>query len=121
MKRKYRLIKTTDFKRVRRLGKSYAHPLVVLIVHPNTSDRIRVGVAAGRSVGNAVQRNHAKRRLRETIRTILPAIRPGWDIILLARRPIIASTHQQVKTTIYHLLKRARLLEEIEIEGKLIG
>ncbi|HEX5943558.1 MAG TPA: hypothetical protein VFY66_14840, partial [Anaerolineales bacterium] len=32
MQRKFRLTRSEDFKRVRRSGKSYAHPLVVLIV-----------------------------------------------------------------------------------------
>lgn len=121
MKRKYRLIKSTDFKRVRRLGKSYAHPLVVLLKHPNASNQTRVGISAGRSVGNAVHRNRAKRILREIMRPILPAIRPGWDIILLARRPILSGKYNEVETAVQTLLKRAKILEEMEIEGRSIG
>lgn len=120
VKREYRLIKSTDFKRVRRLGKSYAHPLVVLLKHPNASKQTHVGIAAGRSVGNAVRRNRAKRILREIIRPILPAIRPGWDIILLARRPIISGKYHEIETAVENLLKRAKLLEEMETEGKSI-
>ena len=121
MKRKFRLIKSTDFKRVRRLGKSYAHPLVVLVKHPNASDQSHIGITAGRSVGNAVRRNHAKRILREMIRPILPAIRPGWDIILLARRPIVSGEYHEIETAVHTLFKRAKLLEEMEIEEKPIG
>ncbi len=116
MKRKFRLIKSTDFKRVRRLGKSYAHPLIVLVKHANATDPSRIGISAGRSVGNAVQRNYAKRRLRETIRPIYPAISPGWDIILLARKPMIACDYQQVETAVRTLLRKAGLLEKLETE-----
>ena len=101
VKRKFRLIKSTDFKRVRRLGKSYAHPLVVLVKHPNASGHTQIGITAGRSVGNAVYRNRAKRILREIIRPMLPAISPGWDIILLARKPMLSNDYQRNRNRLY--------------------
>ena len=69
--------------RVRQLGKSYAHPFVVLIKHPNHEDFSRFGVAAGRSIGNAVQRNRAKRRIREILRLHHPVIQPGLTLVCL--------------------------------------
>ena len=74
MQRKFRLTRSEDFKRVRRSGKSYAHPLVVLIVQSNNQPRVKIGVAAGRTVGTAVYRNRAKRLLREAMRTLIPDI-----------------------------------------------
>ena len=71
---------------MRRLGKSYAHPLVVLIVLANEKDRSQFAVSAGRSVGNAVERNRAKRLLRECIRPKIGQIAPGWDVVFIARR-----------------------------------
>src|SRR3989304_4410522 len=70
-------------KRVRRHGKSYADPLVVLIARRSEASSVHVGVAAGRSVGNAVHRNRAKRLLRAAMRPILPVIAPGWDLMLI--------------------------------------
>lgn len=111
VKRRFRLTKSTDFKRVRRMGKSYAHPLIVLIAHPNEHEHSRFAVAAGRSLGNAVQRNRAKRRLREAIRPLIPLIAPGWDVLVLARRPLLGATFQQCQDALADLLKRARLLK----------
>jgi ribonuclease P protein component len=85
VQRKFRLTRSEDFKRVRRSGKSYAHPLVVLIVQNNNQPRVKIGVAAGRTVGTAVYRNRAKRLLREAMRTLLPNIASGLDLILIAR------------------------------------
>lgn len=85
MNRRNRLTKTVDLQRVRRTGRSYAHPLVVLIACRNDLSVSRFGVLAGRSVGNAVRRNRAKRRLREAVRQFLPRINLGWDAILIAR------------------------------------
>ena len=111
MKRKFRLRRSTDFKRVRRLGKSYAHPFVVLVKYPNEAESSRFGVTAGRSIGNAVQRNRAKRRIRELVRQRLPLIENGWDVIFLARKNIQDATYTELQAAIDGLLKRAGLLK----------
>jgi len=110
VKRDFRLTRSTDLKRVRNLGKSYAHPLVVLVAHPSTETGPRVAVTAGRSVGGAVQRNRAKRLLREAARALLPTIRPGWDLVLIARQPLLGAAFQQVHATVSQLIARAGLL-----------
>ncbi len=110
MERRFRLTRSTDFKRVRRSGRSYAHPLIVLIARPNTDQLLRIGIAAGRSVGNAVKRNHIKRLLRASVHALLGEISPGWDIVILARESSAAATYQQIKEALYSLLKRACLL-----------
>jgi len=110
--RRFRLTRSTNFKRVRRYGKSHAHPLIVLIALPNQAENTRFGVAAGRSVGNAVQRNHAKRLLRHAIQQVFPIVKPGWDVVLIARRAIAQATFQQVEAALADLLGRAKLLQE---------
>lgn len=111
MKRNFRLTRSNDFKRVRSSGKSYAHPLVVLVKLPATEGKIRVGVTAGRSVGGAVQRNRAKRLLRESMRMLLSGIHTGWDLILIARQPLLAANFQQVQAAVFQLAQRANLLK----------
>jgi ribonuclease P protein component len=113
VQRKFRLTGTSNFKRVRRLGKSYAHPLIVLIVTPNDCDHSRFAIAAGRSVGNAVERNRAKRRLREAIRPYLLLIFPGWDVLVLARSPILSATYQRTQEALIGLLRKASLLNTL--------
>jgi ribonuclease P protein component len=116
MKRKFRLRKSTDFKRVRRLGKSYAHPFVVLIKHPNHEKQSRFGVVAGRSAGNAVQRNRVKRRIREIIRSRIPSIMDGWDIILLARCTTNNVTYAELQSALDELLKRAEISKDQHVQ-----
>ena len=111
MQRKFRLTRSTDFKRVRRFGKSYAHPLVVLIVQPNDQPALRVGVTAGRTVGTAVRRNRAKRLLRAAMQSFLPDLAPGPDILLIARQPLAASTLHEARAALQSLLRRAALLK----------
>jgi len=110
--RRLRLTRSTDFKRVRRLGKSYAHPLLVLIALPNGMERSRFGIAAGRSVGKAVERNRAKRLVREGLRPLTPQIEPGWDILLLARTSMAKSNLDSTRQALRTLLSRAHLLKD---------
>lgn len=112
MKREFRLTRSTDFQRVRRFGKSYAHPLVVLKALPNELDRTRVGLAAGKSVGKAVERNRAKRLMRAAITTLLPKITPGYDLALVARKPILEVKSPQVQEALAQNLRRAKLLKD---------
>ena len=110
MQRKFRLTRSEDFKRVRRSGKSYAHPLVVLIVQNNNQPRVKIGVAAGRTVGTAVYRNRAKRLLREAMRTLIPNIGSGLDLILIARPGLVSATLEDTRRALLNLLQRDRIL-----------
>ena len=110
MQRSFRLTRSEDFKRVRRDGKSYAHPLVVLIVQSNDQPRVRVGVAAGKAVGTAVYRNRTKRLLREAMRTLIPNIASGSDLILIARPALASATLADTRSVLLNLLQRAKVL-----------
>jgi ribonuclease P protein component len=109
--RNFRLKNSVDFMRVRRFGRSYAHPLIVLVALPMSANNIRIGIIAGRSLGNAVQRNHVKRMVRETLRTLLPSIKPGWDVIIICRRPILEANFTQIQETLSKLFFKAELTD----------
>jgi ribonuclease P protein component len=113
VERKFRLTRTTDCLRVRRSGKSYAHPLIVLIALTNDSMDLRIGVTASLAVGKAVQRNRAKRRIRACVRSLVAIIRPGADLIFVARRPIAQADSHELCQAIRSLLRRAGLLEDV--------
>ncbi|MBI3151167.1 MAG: ribonuclease P protein component [Chloroflexi bacterium] len=112
MQRRFRLSRSEDFKRVRRTGKSYAHPLVVLVAQASEKPThpIKVGVAAGKTTGTAVHRNRAKRLLREAMRPLLPSLASGWDLILIARPALVTATLEDTRSALINLLRRARIL-----------
>jgi len=110
VQRRFRLTRSDEFKRVRRFGKSYAHPLLVLVAKVAEHPGVRVGVTAGRTVGKAVQRNRAKRYLREAIRPFLPSLASGWDLILIARPAIVSATLSETRLALQSLLQRAGLI-----------
>ncbi|WP_397422322.1 ribonuclease P protein component [Phenylobacterium sp.] len=69
-----------------------ARGAVVVQALPREDDSalVRVGFTATKRIGGAVQRNRAKRRLREAARQILPLIAsPGTDYVIIARTGVI--------------------------------
>ena len=98
---------------MRRNGKSYAHPLIVLITLPNEGEHSRFGVAAGRTVGKAVKRNRAKRMMREALRPMISDISPGWDVLIIARQKILEASLAQIQNALEGLFQRADLYIEL--------
>lgn len=118
VQRRFRLSRSEDFKRVRRTGKSYAHPLVVLVAQASeTKEHLKVGITAGKTTGTAVHRNRAKRLLREAMRTLLPSIASGWDLILIARPALVTATLTDTRSALTNLLRRANLIITDESTG----
>lgn len=110
MDRRFRLTSPADFKRVRRNGNSYAHPLIVLVASPNQLGRPRFGVTTSRGIRLATQRNRAKRRLRHTVAEYAGQVSGGWDIILIARPSLLEATWEDVRSAVRRLLRRAGAL-----------
>lgn len=110
MKKTQRLVRSTDFQRVRRTGKSYAHPLIVIVTSPNNLELTRIGVAASKSVGNAPERNRAKRIMRVASDNLYADIKPGYDIIWIARKKILEVKSTELTTVCWKLLKQSGLL-----------
>ncbi len=70
----------------------YAGRTLVAFARPNPGGEWRVGVAVSRSLRHAVDRNRARRRLRETARAQLlpqdsddPVRGIGYDVVLIGR------------------------------------
>ena len=55
----------------------------------------RVAVTAGKDVGNAVERNRAKRRMREA--TARAPIRNGRDYVLIATRAVLVAPFPELE------------------------
>lgn len=110
VERRIRLRRSSDVQRVYDEGKSWSHPLLVLIVRPNDYGFSRVGVTASRGVGSAVARNRAKRLLREAARHLYPEFESkGWDVMLVARPRVVQAAEMEVEQALNQLLKRAGL------------
>ena len=82
-----------DFQRVYEGGKRYDGRVMVAFLHPNDLPHHRFGITASRKViGNAVERNRAKRLLRETFRLSgveLESLQIKYDWVLNAKGSLL--------------------------------
>jgi ribonuclease P protein component len=71
---------------------------------------LRLGVVSGRKVGGAVQRNRARRRLRNLFRQARPGMRDDVDVVLIARAGIDCVEADRLKLDFDDVIRRARLM-----------
>jgi ribonuclease P protein component len=112
VKRRYRVRENKRFQEIRRQGRSYSNELLVLSLLPNDLPYSRFGFSVSSRIGNAVDRNRIKRRLREAMRLRMDSVKPGWDLVFIARNPIRSADYQEMDTACARLLRRAHLLRE---------
>jgi ribonuclease P protein component len=105
---KEHLTRKADFEAVYERGRSWVSSEIVVRALPNGRDISRPGFAVGRRVGKAVVRNRVKRRLREIVRQ--KPLRPGWDIVIIARGPAARADFAGLERAVTGLLSRAGLL-----------
>jgi ribonuclease P protein component len=53
-----------------------------------------VGIVAGKDVGSAVERNRAKRRLREAVARV--PVRSGHDYVVIATRAVLEARFEEL-------------------------
>ena len=109
LQRERRLRRQSDFRSLRERGISRAHPLLVLRAVPNGLPFARFGFIVSRRVAaGAVVRNRVRRRLREIARRT--PVRPGWDLLFIARRAAVEAEFQALRDVVRELARRAQVL-----------
>ena len=82
--KKERILKSRRFRWVLRRGRRYYTPHFTLVVR-EAGDVSHLGLTVSKKVGNAVERNHVKRRLRECYRLHKHHLKGDWWIVVVAR------------------------------------
>ncbi len=105
--KRYTLRKNKEFQYVYRRGKSQPSGGVVLIHVPHKE--LKVGFCVTKKVGNSVQRNRAKRLMKEAFRSILAEVSPA-RIVFVAKSGILKNTYWQIRSQMIRALEKAALL-----------
>jgi ribonuclease P protein component len=82
--------------------------LIVMKTLANELEHSRCGLVISRRVGKAVVRNRVRRRLREILRQI--QIKPGWDIVFIARAAAATAGYADIEKEVRALLAQAKLI-----------
>ncbi|MBR7092510.1 MAG: ribonuclease P protein component, partial [Clostridia bacterium] len=88
-------------------GRVQIHPALVLYARRTKYPYARVGITAGKKVGGAVQRNRARRLLREAYRAVSPGVGAHWDVVLVARARILQMKSTQLQPVLRQMLTAA--------------
>lgn len=112
MNKSYRLTKREDFNYVYRQRKSTANQQFVVYYKKNKRiAHFRLGVSISKKMGNAVVRNLLKRRVKEIVWSLREEIKSGYDFVLIVRKPATEQDFHALKKSIYHVLKRAGIID----------
>lgn len=117
--RGHRLRAVRDFAALKAAGTVFRAPACTLVTLVRPGERTRVGyVASKRSVGNAPQRNRARRRLREIVRRRWPRLHhAGFLLMLIANRHTLSTRHQALASQVERVLASAGALRPIAAGG----
>jgi ribonuclease P protein component len=104
------LSRPQDFAAIQSNGTSRSHPLLIARFLRTDLETTRFGLSTGRRLGGAVVRNRVRRRLREALRVMAPSFQPGWDVLIIARPPLVEADHDALVGTLRRLLTRGGVL-----------
>ena len=116
LSKKFRLNKKKDFDRVFQTGLSaYNQILGIKVLQNNEQENSRFGIMVSNKVDKkAVVRNQIKRRLRAALFSQLDYFKQPCDLVVIAQTKIKEADYQEILKTISSLLKKLKLLNEID-------
>ena len=108
-----------EFKRAYYQGKSKASPFFVCYVVKNKNRGVRYGITASKKLGNAVQRNRARRVIRAAFFSILSKTENNRDYVFVARERILSAKSYQVAAAVgLHSQVTAALGRSTDMSGR---
>lgn len=96
--------KNTDFRRLYKRGDSYTNPALVTYVMKNRAGICRIGVTSSKKIGNAVQRNTSRRKVRAAFAAVYREYSDelqGYDLVFVCR----TRTRLKKSTAIEEIMK----------------
>jgi ribonuclease P protein component len=98
--------KSAEFQSINKKGQKFFASTLILLTHPtpetyssgNSENICRIGYTVAKTVSKrAVDRNLAKRRLREAIKKIAPEFaRSNFDYVVIARKEILEAEFKKI-------------------------
>ena len=100
------------FRRLYKKGRSAVRPCLVLYARENGSGANRLGFTVTTKIGKAVTRNRVRRRLREIYRLHESELRPGFDLVVVARLRAVGSAYARLEAEFLSACRELGLTEE---------
>ena len=110
MKHTVSLKKNYEFGRVYKKAKFHAGKYMVLYVLKNNLNCNRLGITASRKFGKSVKRNRVRRLIKENYRHIEESIKPGYDLVIIARKTDGIPNYIEIKKEMKFLFKKLKMI-----------
>ena len=104
------LKRNNDFRRLYSRGRSYSGSVLVTYVMKNRQGVNRIGITTSKKTGKAAMRNRSRRIIREAYRILQPELRPGYDLVFVARARTPFVKTDDILRTMKKELKEAGVL-----------
>lgn len=102
--------KNSAFKRAYSRGRYFVSSELVTYVIKNRDQSKKIGITTSKKTGKAVQRNRARRVIKEAYRLIFDNVKTGFDIVFVARKKTYLVKMNIVKRQMICHLEKAGLL-----------
>ncbi len=79
------LKQNVEFNHAYNRGKVKISPLLVTYAVKSRGKGCRIGITAGKKLGNAVERNRCRRIIKAAFSSVFPECSGNWDIVFVAR------------------------------------
>lgn len=111
VKKEYRIKKNKEFQIVFKNGQSFANRQFIIYKYPNIEfNHFRFGLSVSKKIGNAVTRNQVKRYIRQVFHELETDVDSRFDYVVVARKPASTMNYHEVKSSLIHVLKIAKVL-----------
>ena len=107
----------SDFRRAYARGKSYTNPALVMSVRKNRAGSCRIGITASKKIGNAVQRNRARRVIREAFRQVNLPLKGNYDVVFVARTKTVHKKSTEIYNVMLPMLIEAGVVKNEELHA----
>ena len=111
LNRTYSLKRHKEFRFTYRTGRQVGGGSFVLVTARNRKGKVQVGFSVSKKIGNSVQRNRAKRRLKACFSPLLPAVKSGYNLIFIARSAALTAPFLAMQKSMVSALVRAGVYE----------
>lgn len=106
-----RLKNTKDIERVFKNGKGIREGFLFLKLVKNKLGYARIAFVVSRKVSNkASVRNQIKRRMRESVKRLMPQAKAGLDVVAVVQAGAVGKDFSEINNNIIKLFKKANLI-----------
>ena len=107
-----RIRKNNEYRLVYKHGTYEVGRLCVVYRMPVAGKPTRIGFVTGKKVGGAVQRNRARRLMKEVYRLHQHPFRDGFALVVVGRGPLADADYKKAAKEMLYLFKKCKLLKD---------